>query len=497
MEHLAPRYREASASEAAVHGPFAAAPVSKPRWADLCSSGEEGAEEEAQNASSPKRRWADFSDSDVLSEKDEDEQDKEESQDEDAASGSATRDADKAEAHARPRWADITSSDDDEDDPWHVEPPAPAEASSGSRGSTSPSLKPGEGKKLSDLVEKFCSLDSAGVGSQEQEALLVDMIGTLKLLASADAVKTSSGGSAALVRAQRALSTASGQRTLERHIQLAEQLHQSHSFERAFEVLRDLRPWLRGLSPAPVLAQDFPVHSTGWEVVKTKTRQKREKAEESAPDQQVDHGASRRAPAAQERGVARVASGASRAATAQANGAARGTPSVKQAALTKGDVARGAKATKQAAPVHKKGGAEVAKQAAPSQRRATARSEAQDAAHLAKLQCQFLIGIEEEPEFHAVRKVLGGAGSNMKKIAGDTGVKLRLRGRGSKFLEGPAQEESSDPLMLCVSAPSRSAYDAAVVMVRSLLHSVYHEYDQHLEKKGLPPSGLQVKLHTG
>ena len=31
-------------------------------------------------------------------------------------------------------------------------------------------------------------------------------------------------------------------------------------------------------------------------------------------------------------------------------------------------------------------------------------------------------------------------------------VKLRLRGKGSGFKEGPRQEESSEPLNLCVSS---------------------------------------------
>merc|ERR1711998_734110 len=68
----------------------------------------------------------------------------------------------------------------------------------------------------------------------------------------------------------------------------------------------------------------------------------------------------------------------------------------------------------------------------------------------------------------------GGKPSHMKTIADNTGAKFRIRGRGSGYLEGPAQTEASDePLMLCISAESREGFEAAVQDVESLLGHVH------------------------
>jgi hypothetical protein len=56
------------------------------------------------------------------------------------------------------------------------------------------------------------------------------------------------------------------------------------------------------------------------------------------------------------------------------------------------------------------------------------------------------------------------------------GVKLRLRGRGSGFLEGPEQKESNDPLNLCVSSKDKEKYLYACQEVERLLERVYQEY---------------------
>merc|ERR1712107_62168 len=107
-------------------------------------------------------------------------------------------------------------------------------------------------------------------------------------------------------------------------------------------------------------------------------------------------------------------------------------------------------------------------------------------------------GIEEGPPFRVVRKILGPQGANMKAIAEKCdGVRMRLRGRGSKFLEGPEQKESEDPLMLCLTAPSSKAYKAAVTNVKDLLEQVYQEYGEFSEKQGHYASKLQVQMHEG
>jgi len=114
-----------------------------------------------------------------------------------------------------------------------------------------------------------------------------------------------------------------------------------------------------------------------------------------------------------------------------------------------------------------------------------------------KYQCQFFVGIEEDDEFHVVKNILGPHGQHVKAIAEKTGVKLRLRGRGSKFLEGPLQEESMDPLMLCISAPDVTSYQEAMSMVHHHLEVVYEQYRLFCAAAGWPVPDLRVQWHEG
>eukprot|EP00425_Heterocapsa_triquetra_P003609 CAMPEP_0195058962 /NCGR_PEP_ID=MMETSP0448-20130528/6568_1 /TAXON_ID=66468 /ORGANISM="Heterocapsa triquestra, Strain CCMP 448" /LENGTH=516 /DNA_ID=CAMNT_0040089149 /DNA_START=122 /DNA_END=1669 /DNA_ORIENTATION=- len=114
-----------------------------------------------------------------------------------------------------------------------------------------------------------------------------------------------------------------------------------------------------------------------------------------------------------------------------------------------------------------------------------------------KLQCQFTIGIEEEANFRVVRRILGTAGSNMKKVATETGAKLRLRGQGSKFLEGPEQQEADEPLMLCISAGDSWGYQEAIKQVTELLTRIYSEHHKFCARNGDPAPSLEVQLHEG
>lgn len=112
-------------------------------------------------------------------------------------------------------------------------------------------------------------------------------------------------------------------------------------------------------------------------------------------------------------------------------------------------------------------------------------------------QCQFFIGIAEDAEFSVVRKVLGPHGANVKRIAEKTGAKLRLRGLGSGFLEGPEKKESADPLMLCVSAPDVEAYELTKVKVIEVLEKVYELHREHCRRIGKEALDVHVNFHEG
>jgi hypothetical protein len=108
-----------------------------------------------------------------------------------------------------------------------------------------------------------------------------------------------------------------------------------------------------------------------------------------------------------------------------------------------------------------------------------------------------LIGIVEESRFRVARRLLGPAGAHVKAIAAETGVRLRLRGRGSKFLEGPEKQESTDPLMLCLSAPGRESYDEAVRQVTAILEQIYVDFQKFRSRNGKYQELLKVQLHEG
>jgi hypothetical protein len=73
-------------------------------------------------------------------------------------------------------------------------------------------------------------------------------------------------------------------------------------------------------------------------------------------------------------------------------------------------------------------------------------------------------------------------------------VKLRLRGKGSGFKEGPRNEESNEPLHLCVSSKYHDKYLIACNHVQELILNVYEEYKRFCEKnKKEPVYDLQIK----
>jgi len=103
-----------------------------------------------------------------------------------------------------------------------------------------------------------------------------------------------------------------------------------------------------------------------------------------------------------------------------------------------------------------------------------------------KYTCRFDIGIENDDQFRVARRIIGTSGKNMKKIVKATDAKLRLRGRGSGFLEGAQQRESQEPLQLCISCKTKAGYESAVAQVEALLMEVYQEYAQYCAQNGMP-----------
>lgn len=63
-------------------------------------------------------------------------------------------------------------------------------------------------------------------------------------------------------------------------------------------------------------------------------------------------------------------------------------------------------------------------------------------------------------------------------------IKLRLRGKGSGYKEGPDKWESSEPLHLCISSKFYKKYTEACQLVEALLNDIYWEFNNYLVYNG-------------
>ena len=120
-----------------------------------------------------------------------------------------------------------------------------------------------------------------------------------------------------------------------------------------------------------------------------------------------------------------------------------------------------------------------------------------------KYTCRFDIQIDNDKEFQVARRVIGSKGCNMKRIiekcckgmnaqAHDI-IKLRLRGIGSGFKEGPNNTESQDSLHLCISSKYHNKFLIAVGEIESLLAKVYKDYGDYCISKGRPNPKIMVQ----
>lgn len=108
--------------------------------------------------------------------------------------------------------------------------------------------------------------------------------------------------------------------------------------------------------------------------------------------------------------------------------------------------------------------------------------------------------------FQVARRVIGSKGANMKRIIEECSrgfdtrvnpyeiVKLRLRGKGSGFKEGPNQVESEDPLNICISSKYKDKYDYACGEMDKLLVRVYDEFKTFYRNKARKPANYHQEL---
>ena len=100
-----------------------------------------------------------------------------------------------------------------------------------------------------------------------------------------------------------------------------------------------------------------------------------------------------------------------------------------------------------------------------------------------KFVCNYSVQIENEEKFNVKKRILGPKGNFIKKIINDCCIinndyttKIRLRGKGSGYKEGPQQMESADPLELCISSLNFITYQKVCIMIERLLLKIYNDY---------------------
>lgn len=84
----------------------------------------------------------------------------------------------------------------------------------------------------------------------------------------------------------------------------------------------------------------------------------------------------------------------------------------------------------------------------------------------------------------------------VQKSGGD--AKLRLRGRGSGYVERDTNEESREPLQLCISCTTWEGYETAKKLTEELMTEVYGEYETWCEENGRtdnPPRIYMTEKH--
>ena len=118
-----------------------------------------------------------------------------------------------------------------------------------------------------------------------------------------------------------------------------------------------------------------------------------------------------------------------------------------------------------------------------------------------KYTCKYEILISNDKEFQISRRLIGKKGYNMKKIIEECKlkleedglktnnindiIKLRLRGKGSGYKEGPQNKESNETLHLCISSKNQEGLIKAIELVDDLINKIYEDYKIHCIKKGI------------
>ena len=122
-----------------------------------------------------------------------------------------------------------------------------------------------------------------------------------------------------------------------------------------------------------------------------------------------------------------------------------------------------------------------------------------------KYVCNYDVQIENDNLFMVTKRIIGKNGCFLKKIIqescikyGDYSTKIRLRGKGSGYVDKISNVENNDePLILSVSSLNYPTYYNCCLLVDNLMTKIYNDYYEHLQAilpKDLHPSIIKKKL---
>ena len=96
---------------------------------------------------------------------------------------------------------------------------------------------------------------------------------------------------------------------------------------------------------------------------------------------------------------------------------------------------------------------------------------------------RYIVQIENEKNFPVTKMIIGNNGMLLRTIIyencikyGDNTTKIRLRGKGSGYKEGPNNEESKEPMELCISSLNVFSFSRCSNAIESILLRIYYQY---------------------
>ena len=98
--------------------------------------------------------------------------------------------------------------------------------------------------------------------------------------------------------------------------------------------------------------------------------------------------------------------------------------------------------------------------------------------------------------FDLVPRLIGCRGCNMRRIAAATGAKVRIRGRGSGYLEGKHMQEAPIPLMVAIATRHEAVagFVRAVEMTLQVLHGLQESFHSHCRQHRLTHRGPCISV---